>query len=120
MLATSGRAAVPRDEVLDRRGGRRGAHVGHDLDLVLDELEPGVEPGQNDEEPSQQDEHEDHRGGGRQAHHGVPPEALPGPSQAERDERDHGRLVLTVVGGGLLVADDRGPPRGLRPACAAR
>ena len=58
------------------------------------------------QKPASRSEHEDHRGRGGEAHHGVPPEALPGAPQAEDDERDHDPSVLTVVGAAYLVADD--------------
>ena len=73
-------------ELGDLQVGRVIAQLGHDLDLLLDELKARVEPRQDDEEGAQEDKHQDHRGGRRDAHDRVPPEALPGPAQAERNE----------------------------------
>ena len=55
----------------------------------LDELEAGSETRLEDPEARQQDEHQDHRRGRREAHDLVAPEALPGALEAECDEGDH-------------------------------
>ena len=80
---TSGRA----DPCLESRSISAGVAsiwtFGHDLDLLLDEVERRQQARLEDPEAGQQDEHQDHRGRRGDAHQRVPPEALPGAPEAE-------------------------------------
>ncbi len=76
-------------ERFDLTLGRVGLQVRDDLDLLLRELQAGQQSGLDDPEPGEQEEHQDHRRGRGEAHDRVAPEALPGPPDAEDDERDH-------------------------------
>ena len=76
--------------------GRVVLDVGDDLDLLLDERQAREEHVLEDEEAGEQQQHQDHRQRGREAHQRVAPEPLPGPADRERDERDH---VLSPRGG---------------------